>query len=60
MSQNTDRTLFQVDESIGSAAETVALPPLKTWVTPKVITGTLSEDTSSDANSAADGPGHAS
>jgi hypothetical protein len=60
MSHNTDRTLFQVDENIGSAAEAVALPSLKTWVTPKVITGTLSDDTSSDAAASADGPGHAS
>jgi hypothetical protein len=43
MSHATERTRFQVDEDFGSPSPAAVLPGLKTWVTPKVIVGTVDE-----------------
>jgi hypothetical protein len=43
MSHDTERTMFQVDEDVASPSSAAFLPGLKTWVTPKVIVGTVDE-----------------
>ena len=43
MSQEAHHTLFQVQEDTGPSAHSPVLPGLKTWVTPKVIVGTVDE-----------------
>jgi len=43
MSQDADRTLFNVDGDIGSSPRSAALPALKTWVAPKVIVATVDD-----------------
>lgn len=52
MSHDTERTLFQVDEDFASPPAAV-LPGLKTWVTPKVIVGTV-DDTQSGPGASSD------
>jgi len=53
MSHDTERTLFQVDEDVGSSAPAAVLPGLKTWVTPRVIVGTV-DDTQSGPGASSD------
>lgn len=53
MSHDTERTLFQVDEDFASPSAAAVLPGLKTWVTPKVIVGTV-DDTETGPGGASD------
>jgi hypothetical protein len=53
MSHDTERTMFQVDEDFVSPSPTAVLPGLKTWVTPKVIVGTV-DDTQAGPGASSD------
>jgi hypothetical protein len=52
-SQSTDVS-SQADSESCAVGQTGVAPALKSWVTPKVITSTLSEDTANSAGVTAD------
>jgi len=47
MSNNQEHTLFHADQDSADFQRATATPARKTWVTPKVITSMLREDTAS-------------
>jgi hypothetical protein len=55
MNNHTKYTAVHVEKSPGALQYGAAPPVRKTWATPKVIVGTLQDDTEVSAGTAADG-----
>jgi hypothetical protein len=58
MSDDSKHQLVDAGSDSAGSERAAAASPLKTWVTPKVITSVTSEDTAVSAGNASDGSNH--